>query len=73
VQTIKEKLRGDLKIKELHIMDKSGGCGQCLLAIVVAEDFKDMKLLDRQYKVNQILVNEITKVHAFELKTWTEE
>lgn len=32
-----------------------------------------MKLLERQQKVNAIVAEEIAAVHAFELKTWTEE
>lgn len=43
------------------------------MAVVVAEEFKDMKLLERQQRVNSILAEEIAQVHAFELKTWTKE
>lgn len=41
------------------------------MVVVVAEEFKDLKLLERQQKVNAILAEEIALVHAFELKTWT--
>ena len=39
--------------------------------IVVAVEFTELKLLERQQKVNEILAEEIAQVHAFELKTWT--
>ena len=39
--------------------------------IVVATEFSELKLLERQQKVNAILAEEIAQVHAFELKTWT--
>ena len=39
--------------------------------IVVASEFSELKLLERQQKVNAILAEEIAQVHAFELKTWT--
>lgn len=45
---INEKLRAALTIQDIYIQDKSGGCGQSFLVVVVAEDFKDMKLLERQ-------------------------
>jgi len=44
-----------------------------LFLVVVAEEFNDMKLLARQQKVNEILSEEISKIHALELKTWTAE
>jgi stress-induced morphogen len=43
------------------------------LVIVVAGEFTELKLLERQQKVNAILAEEIAQVHAFELKTWTPE
>ena len=69
---IGNKLRASLPtLVDLVIKDKSGGCGQALLVIVVATEFSDLKLLERQQKVNAILAEEIAQVHAFELKTWT--
>jgi stress-induced morphogen len=69
---IDSKLRASLPtLTHLVLQDKSGGCGQALLVIVVATEFSDLKLLERQQKVNTILAEEIAQVHAFELKTWT--
>ncbi len=74
-EKISEKLRSALpSLVDLHIEDRSGGCGQSFLVIVVADaDFRDIKLLERQQKVNAILAEEIASVHAFELKTWLPE
>ena len=47
IAKIEEKLRNNLKIADLVIKDQSGGCGSSYLAIVVSEDFKVMKLLER--------------------------
>ena len=58
-------------MQHLILKDQSGGCGQAFLLIVIAEEFNQMKLLERQQKVNQILSEEIAQIHALELKTWT--
>jgi stress-induced morphogen len=53
-QTIPDKISTKLRsalpsLVDLHIEDKSGGCGQSYLVIVVADaDFRDIKLLERQ-------------------------
>lgn len=47
-ERINTKLRAALQsVQEIHITDKSGGCGQSFQVIVVAPEFKDMKLLER--------------------------
>ena len=51
--------------------DQSDGCGAKFICIIVSKEFEDVKLLDRQRRVNDILEQEISEVHAFELKTWT--
>ena len=53
------------------IEDQSGGCGESFRAFIIAKEFDDMKLLERQQKVNGILKEEISEIHAFEMKTWT--
>ena len=58
----------------VKVIDLSGGCdGSSLQVIVITDEFKEMKLLERQQKVNQILSAQIAKLHAMELKTWTVE
>lgn len=59
-QRIEEKLRSSFDIKDLIVRDQSGGCGQSFLCIVIAEEFKIMKLLERQQKVNEVLSEEIS-------------
>lgn len=59
-EVISSKLKSALPgLQDLHIQDKSGGCGQSYLVIVIAEEFKEMKLLQRQQLVNDILAAEI--------------
>ena len=72
-KTLDTKLRANFDITELHIKDVSGGCGQSFQVIVICESFKEIKLLERQKKVNEVLSEEIAKIHAMELKTWTPE
>ena len=55
------------------LQDKSGGCGQSFLLIVISDAFANVRLLDRQRQVNEILETEIAELHALELKTWTSE
>ena len=45
---IEEKVRAALAVNELVLEDKSGGCGQSYLLIVISEAFTNVKLLDRQ-------------------------
>ena len=74
IQTrIEEKVRAGLDVSDFLLQDKSGGCGQSFLLIVISQAFKDVKLLDRQRQVNEILSQEIQELHALELKTWTPE
>ena len=49
----------------------SGGCGQSFFVVVVAAEFEEMKLLERQRTVNGLIESEIQQVHALQLKTWT--
>ena len=54
-KTLDTKLRANFDITELHIKDVSGGCGQSFQVIVICESFKELKLLERQKKVNEVL------------------
>ena len=67
------KIRANFDVAELVIKDVSGGCGQSFQVILICESFKELKLLERQKKVNEVLSEEISKIHAMELKTWTPE
>ena len=68
---IESKLKAQLTVEQFVIKDVSGGCGQSFQLYIVATEFNDLKLLERQRKVNEIIADEIAQVHALELKTWT--
>ena len=71
-ERIESKVKDNITdIEHFSIADQSDGCGAKFLWIIVSKIFEDMKLLDRQRKVTEILDQEIGEVHAFELKTWT--
>ena len=63
----------DIEHFDLKDQTNGCGCGAKFACIIVSPEFKDIKLLDRQRKVNEILEKEISELHAFELKTWTPE
>ena len=46
---------GISEIEHFSLEDQSDGCGAKFLCIIVSSEFNDMKLLDRQRKVNDIL------------------
>ena len=73
VERIEQKIRANLEVSHYQLDDKSGGCGQSFLLIVICAAFANVKLLDRQRQVNEILAVEIAELHALELKTWTPE
>eukprot|EP00345_Euplotes_harpa_P018548 CAMPEP_0168336474 /NCGR_PEP_ID=MMETSP0213-20121227/11564_1 /TAXON_ID=151035 /ORGANISM="Euplotes harpa, Strain FSP1.4" /LENGTH=86 /DNA_ID=CAMNT_0008341675 /DNA_START=16 /DNA_END=276 /DNA_ORIENTATION=+ len=69
---IETKIReGISDIEYFSLKDQSDGCGAKFICIIVSKEFEDVKLLDRQRRVNEILSKEIAEIHAFELKTWT--
>ncbi len=72
---IEEKVRASIDVADLVIQDTTcgNGCGTAFRLVVISEDFVDVKLLDRQRQVNEILQTEIPQLHALELKTWTPE
>ncbi|CDW85754.1 UNKNOWN [Stylonychia lemnae] len=71
-ESIQQKLRENLDIIALKLVDQSGGCGASFDAIIVAKEFTGMSLLNRQKRVNEILADEIPQIHAFTMKTWDE-
>ena len=54
-KTLDTKIRANFDTTELIIKDVSGGCGQSFQVIIICESFKELKLLERQKKVNEIL------------------
>ena len=71
IQQISDELNKNLAISTLKINDISSGCGQSFDLIIVSKDFEDLNLLKRQRRVNTILKDLMTEIHALTMKTWT--
>ena len=55
----------------VEISDTSDGCGSKFDAVIVAEAFEGVPLLERQRMVNAVIAEEMETIHAFTMKTWT--
>jgi len=53
------------------VRDFSDGCGAKFDMIVVASAFEGKPLLDRHRMVNEALGDNMAKIHAVTMKTWT--
>jgi len=73
VSTLEEILRRKLNASHVDVQDMSGGCGQSFEVIIVSPDFKGKTTLARHRLVNNMLKDEIAKVHAWTQKCYTEE
>jgi len=73
VSTLEETLRTKLNASHVEVRDMSGGCGQSFEAIIVSPEFKGKTTLARHRLVNNMLKDEIAKVHAWTQKCYTEE
>ena len=51
----------------------SSGCGAKFECRGVSAKFEGMPLLERQRAVNDIIKEEMEKIHAFSMKCWTPE
>ena len=54
-ERIEQKVKAAIDVTHFLLQDKSGGCGQSFLLIVISEAFANVKLLDRQRQINDIL------------------
>ncbi|TPX43510.1 hypothetical protein SeLEV6574_g05031 [Synchytrium endobioticum] len=68
---MEQALRAKLQATHVEVTDTSGGCGQSFEAVIVSELFAGRTLLQRHRLVNEALVSEISKIHAFSQKTFT--
>ena len=65
---IEQKLKNEFKDDLVHLkVEEVSNDGFGIKAIIVANSFNDMSLINRQRKINDILKNEIEKIHSFEL------
>uniref|UniRef100_A0A8C9GMW2 BolA-like protein n=1 Tax=Piliocolobus tephrosceles TaxID=591936 RepID=A0A8C9GMW2_9PRIM len=71
--TPSEKLSSALTPTVLELIDKSCGCGTSFDALIVSNNFTDKRLLDRHRLVNNIIKEELPKIHAFSMKCHTPE
>ncbi|KDO31412.1 hypothetical protein SPRG_04027 [Saprolegnia parasitica CBS 223.65] len=65
------KLEAALQVTYIQVEDNSDGCGTKFSVIVVSPLFEGMGLLQRQRAVNEALKEEMTSIHALQMKTWT--
>merc|ERR1712179_344039 len=73
-EQIENLLRENLQpIIHLELTDKSGGCGSMYSAVIVSSVFEGKPLLQRHRLVNDILKDILPTIHAFEMKTWTND
>ncbi|VWU51780.1 BolA-like protein, putative [Hepatocystis sp. ex Piliocolobus tephrosceles] len=68
---IEEKISSALTPTVLELIDKSCGCGTAFDALIVSNNFTDKRLLDRHRLVNNIIKEELPKIHAFSMKCHT--
>jgi stress-induced morphogen len=52
-------------------LDTSGGCGASFQVFIGTDKFEDVALLDRHRMVNDALKEEMSAIHALQIKAWT--
>ena len=75
---IEEKLRESLTPDVLNVINEShmhaGHASESHFKVtVVTNDFEGMKLIDRHRLINKLLVDELSKIHALGLHTYTKQ
>ncbi|KAI5793764.1 bola protein [Peziza echinospora] len=73
VSSLEDALKDRLGAAHVEVKDLSDGCGQIFEAIIVSSQFTGKTTLARHRLVNNLLKNEIAKVHAWTQKCFTEE
>ncbi|KAI9914401.1 hypothetical protein PsorP6_007372 [Peronosclerospora sorghi] len=68
---LEAKIRHELGAVLVEAVDLSDGCGSKFSLVVVHEGFEGQSLLERQRRVNDCLKEEMTRIHALQMKTWT--
>jgi len=71
VKDFESTIRSSLPVEHLEIEDQSSGCGQNYSIVLVSEIFEGKTTLMRHRLVNELLKDEIAKLHAFSQKTYT--
>lgn len=68
---LETKIRREIGAALVEAVDLSDGCGSKFSLVVVHGGFEGQPLLDRQRRVNDCLKEEMTHIHALQMKTWT--
>ncbi|CAH0479043.1 unnamed protein product [Peronospora belbahrii] len=68
---LETKIREKIGASLVEAVDLSDGCGSKFSLVVVHEGFEGQSLLERQRRVNDCLKEEMTRIHALQMKTWT--
>ncbi|KAH7461951.1 hypothetical protein PRNP1_005765 [Phytophthora ramorum] len=68
---LETKIRREIGAALVEAVDLSDGCGSKFSLVVVHEGFEGQSLLERQRRVNDCLKEEMTRIHALQMKTWT--
>ncbi|CAH0485766.1 unnamed protein product [Peronospora farinosa] len=68
---LETKIRQEIGAALVEAVDLSDGCGSKFSLVVVHEGFEGQSLLERQRRVNDCLKEEMTRIHALQMKTWT--
>ncbi|KAL3662795.1 hypothetical protein V7S43_012197 [Phytophthora oleae] len=68
---LETKIRREIGAALVEAADLSDGCGSKFSLVVVHEGFEGQSLLERQRRVNDCLKEEMTRIHALQMKTWT--
>ncbi|CAI2162361.1 12236_t:CDS:2 [Funneliformis geosporum] len=64
-----DKLHSKLKPTRLNVEDISGGCGSMYAIEISSESFKGLSVIKQHRMVNEILQDDIKKMHGIRLKT----
>jgi len=71
LEELEGTLRNALPINHLEIHDQSSGCGENYAILVVSEAFEGKSTLARHRLINDLLKEQISKMHAFSQKSVT--
>lgn len=66
---LEELIKSKLKVKELSVIDNSGGCGQSFVIKITSEDFNNKSLIQQHKLMNEILKEELKEIHSIQYFT----
>ena len=64
-------LKAGLDASRVEVQAEGSGCGQKLQILVVAKDFEGLTMIKQHRLVNTVAKDELAKVHAFNVKTYS--